>query len=49
MTEGEDAGKTYDVIGVYVFVGVDEPIIPKISKQPQSAVYKINQSIKACM
>ncbi len=47
VTEGEDAGKTYDIFGVYVFVGIDAPIIPKISKQPQSAVYKINQSIKA--
>ena len=47
VTEGEDAGQTYDIVGVYVFVGIDGPIIPKISKQPQSAVYKINQSIKA--
>lgn len=46
VTEGTDAGKTYDIIGVYVFVGVDGPIVPKISEQPKSAAYKLTKKIE---
>lgn len=46
VTEGTDAGKTYDIIGVYVFVGVDGPIVPKISEQPKCAAYKLTKKIE---
>lgn len=47
VSEGTDAGKNYDVTGVYVFIGIDGPIVPKFSEQPKSAVYKLNQKIES--
>lgn len=46
--EGEgDNTKTYDVIGVYVFVKADEVSVPEITKQPVSAEYTVGDTMSS--